>query len=124
MPPLLPLANASTTSLQIQIHTAEPESSLGRQHSRRSRSSETIAFTLTNTGDGVAMFVRLAMRETSGGPELPFAIFSDNFVCLLPGESYNGTGTFLAANDDERSWDVASGMVCAEAWNAHEHCAS
>jgi hypothetical protein len=70
------------------------------------------------------LFVRLAMRETPGGPELPFAVFSDNFVCLLPGESHNATGTFLGANDDERPRDFAMAMVCAEAWNARERCSS
>jgi hypothetical protein len=124
VPPLLALANASTTSLQVQVLATElPNFAL--QHSNLSQSSierETIAFTLTNLGERVALFVRLAMRETLAGPEVPFAVFSNNFVCLLPGESYNVTGIFLVANDERQRQNAA--MVCAEAWNAVEVCVS
>ena len=110
----------------MQVHETELPS-FSHQHSNLSQSSieeATIAFTLTNIGERVALFVRLAMREALVGPEVPFAVFSNNFVCLLPGESYNVTGIFLAPDDETQTRNAASAMVCAEAWNTVEVCVS
>ena len=98
--------------------------------------SDSLSCTLTNTGDHVALFVRLALREGSSGSasqrppaaERPFAVFSENFVCLLPGESLNVTATLLdkvaGGTAAAAAAAAAAGPVlCADAWNvAMERC--
>jgi hypothetical protein len=100
--------------------------------------SDSLSCTLTNTGDHVALFVRLALRDGSSGSgsgsasqrppaaERPFAVFSENFVCLLPGESLNVTATLLnkvAGGTAAAAAAAAGPVLCADAWNvAMERC--
>lgn len=122
VPPLSPIVNASATNLQIELQANELASLLANQRPGSvivPVARPTIAFSLTNTGDHVALFARLAIRETLGGAELPFTVFSENFMCVLPGESHNVTGIFLDSND--RMGDKKKD-VCVEAWNAPTHC--
>jgi exo-1,4-beta-D-glucosaminidase len=42
---------------------------------------------LHNTGAAVAFFVRLRLTKGAGGDEILPALWSDNYVSLLPGET-------------------------------------
>ena len=104
-PPLAPLANASAARLILRVEST-------------SKDDGVIAFRLTNSGDRVALFARLALRETPSGPELPYVLFSDNYANLLPGQSINATAAITSTASRTEPL-----LVCAEAWNAPEKCA-
>lgn len=103
---LEPLVNAETTHLSVAANVQQMDTLDGQTN---------ITLTLRNAGEHVALFARLALRESATGPVLPYALFSENYGCLLPGEESNATVA------------IANGgpmVLCVAAWNAAEVCTS
>ena len=82
--------------------------------------SQGCAALTASPGDRVALYARLALRETPSGPELPYVLFSDNYPNLLPGQSVNATAALTSTAAAPHGQSL---LVCAEAWNAPEKCA-
>ena len=77
------------------------------------------SFSVTNSGSGTAVFARISLKHVDSGEELGYALFTENFACLLPAESTNVTVT-LAISDG--SGKTTPKMLCVEAWNAAQLC--
>jgi hypothetical protein len=108
--PLAPLANATFTDLSLRLD------------SPAAASNDTIVFSLTNSGNHVALFARLALRAAPDEVELAYALFSENFLCLIPGEEARLTVTMAGVASDSPLRSTL--VLCVEAWNAAERCIS
>eukprot|EP01043_Picozoa_sp_COSAG02_P042943 COSAG02_NODE_3696_length_6372_cov_2.297306_4_plen_405_part_00 len=109
LPPLASLVNAPAARLRLRVEATSHNTNNGKAHP--------IAFVLTNPSDRVALFVRLAVRKAPGGSEVPFALFSTNFVNMVPGTSTNATVSLRRDTHETL-------VLCAEAWNVEQTCAS
>ena len=70
-------------------------------------------------GRSVALFVRLSLRFAANRSLVPFAVFSENFVSLLPETKQEN---FSVTQLYEPQAPELAVMVCADAWNADQVC--
>jgi hypothetical protein len=73
------------------------------------RSGDGLTATVTNTGRTVAAMVRLSLRDRKTGERVLPAVYEDNYLWLLPGESREITVAALHAVSAERLTVTAEG---------------
>jgi exo-1,4-beta-D-glucosaminidase len=79
---------------------------------KRSGGEETIPVKVTNTGQGIAMMVRLKLMRGAAGAEVRPIFWGDGYFLLLPGESRSLTVHFRTAD-----LQGAQAVITAECFN-------
>jgi hypothetical protein len=77
-----------STTNNYQALNKLPEARLSGTVAKKERDGRTkYEITLTNTGQGIAYRIACKVREKISGAEILPALWSGNYVCLLPGET-------------------------------------
>ncbi|TFG98338.1 MAG: hypothetical protein E4H13_09975 [Calditrichales bacterium] len=88
------LANLPVASVE-ETHTIEK---LGNEN--------VVRVTVRNTGKTIAFMVRLAATEGRNGHEILPAYWSDNYICLLPGEAQIIEGRFAVEMSKDKAAEI------------------
>jgi hypothetical protein len=76
---------------------------------QQSRTGNSVAVKVTNTGASVAAMLRLTLRNATTGQRVLPTTYTDNYLWLAPGESRDITATCLAANPPAQLTVTADG---------------
>jgi exo-1,4-beta-D-glucosaminidase len=78
----------------------------------RTADREEARVTLTNSGNGLAFFVRLQVMKSTDGEELLPVLWQDNYITLLPGETREIHATYQL-----KDLGAAKATVVVSGWN-------
>jgi exo-1,4-beta-D-glucosaminidase len=82
------------------------------EHTGRKGDDAVTSVTLENPGKSLAFFVRLQVKQASGGEEILPVVWEDNYISLLPGEKREVTAIYRASK-----LGTAKPVVEVSGWN-------